>query len=289
MIVFVYGASGNTGKHTIEELVHHSAIKTIRIGTRDVNKAKELFKDIKHASLEYYSDLSPAGLVTALNGVESLLIIIPPTEKRAEIAQDVVKAAVDAKVKYLAAVSVLTADDETTIFGKQFGGVEKAVKQSGIPYGIIRLPMFLENLWGQKDSIKSQGALYSPCNVGAKFAYISTADIGKFSAQLLAFHTKHQNKTFVLTAPQTHSDDQIAHLFEKALGKPVKHVLTTDEQTKQSLKAFMPDWQINGILELWHLINANKQDFTTNDYYHVVGHQATTAQQWVEKVAPAFK
>lgn len=289
MIVFVYGASGNSGKHTIEELAKHSAVKTIRIGSRDAAKAKAAFANIKHTNLEYFSDLSPAGLVKALNGVDALYLIVPGAQDRAAISTGVIKAAQEAKVKYVATISVLSAVDEEGLFGKQFGAIEKSVKDSGIPYCIIRAPCFLDNYWGQKDSIKSQGIMYSAGKAGAKFAYISAADIGKFSAQVLAFHTKYQNKIFTVTAPQTHSEDEFAHLFSKALGKPVKHVQTTEEQTKQGLMAVFPEWQAAGIVELWVIINSGKQDITTNDYFHVVGHPATTAQQFIESIAPAFK
>jgi len=288
-IVFVYGANGNTGKPTIEALASHSGIKGIRIGTRSVDKAKEAFKHIK-APIEYYSDLSEAGLIKGFTGADVVYLVMPATEKRDELAMEVVKAAQQAKVKYFASVSVLTAADQSGIFGKQFYAVEQAVIGSGIPYGIIRLPMFAENLWAHKDSIKNSSVMHSPGNADAKFCFITAQDIGKFAAQLLAFNSKWHNKIFTLTAPQTHSQQDFVNFFTKFIGRPVKHEKATDSATIETLMKYgVEQWQADGIIELWHYINDGKQNFTTTDFHHVTGHQPTTGEQFVQQIAPAFK
>jgi len=288
-IVFVYGANGNTGKPTIEALATHSGIKGIRIGTRNVDKAKEAFKHIK-SPIEYYSDLSDAGLAKGFTGVDVVYLVVPPTEKRAELANQVVKAAQQAKVKYFACVSVLTAADQTGIFGKQFYAVEQAVIGSGIPYGIIRLPMFAENLWALKDSIKSSSVMHGPGVPDAKYCFITAQDIGKFAAQMLAFSSKWPNKIFTLTAPQTHSQQDFANLFSKFIGRPVKYERGPDSATIDTLLKYgVEKWQADGILELWHFINDGKQNFTTTDFHHVTGHQPITGEQFVQQIAPAFK
>lgn len=57
-------------------------------------------------------------------------------------------------------ISVLTSDLPDTIFGKQFAELESHVKAAGIPYTLLRLPIFLDNQYGNVGSIKGQGTWY---------------------------------------------------------------------------------------------------------------------------------
>ncbi len=58
-----------------------------------------------------------------------------------------VAAAKAAGVPYLLVLSVSTADDVSTVFGRQFHTVEDAVKASGIPFTVLRVPLFTDNYW----------------------------------------------------------------------------------------------------------------------------------------------
>lgn len=48
---------------------------------------------------------------------------------------------------YVLVLSVSTAGDETTVFGRQFTEIEASVKAAGIPFTLIRLPLFTDNNW----------------------------------------------------------------------------------------------------------------------------------------------
>ena len=68
-------------------------------------------------------------------------------QNRAELVCAGVAAAKAAGVPYLLVLSVSTADDVSTVFGRQFHTVEDAVKASGIPSTLFRLPIFTDNNW----------------------------------------------------------------------------------------------------------------------------------------------
>lgn len=63
-------------------------------------------------------------------------------------------------LQHVVVVSVLTADLTDTVFGKQFAELEAHVKSAGIPYTLLRLPIFLDNQYGNIGSIKGQSTWY---------------------------------------------------------------------------------------------------------------------------------
>ena len=68
-------------------------------------------------------------------------------QNRAALTLNGVAAAKAAAVPYLLVLSVSTADDTSTVFGRQFNEVEAGVKESGLPYTLFRLPLFTDNNW----------------------------------------------------------------------------------------------------------------------------------------------
>lgn len=74
---------------------------------------------------------------------------LPPVlspQDRAALVANAIAAAKAASVPFILVVSVSSAG-EPTIFGAQLGEVEASVKASGIPFAILQLPLFTDNLW----------------------------------------------------------------------------------------------------------------------------------------------
>ena len=56
-------------------------------------------------------------------------------------------AAKTAGVGHITVQSVSTAGVVSTLFGRQFHTIERATIASGLPYTILRLPLFTDNIW----------------------------------------------------------------------------------------------------------------------------------------------
>ena len=83
-------------------------------------------------------------------------MVTPGHADRQQLAMNAVDAAVAARVGYVLVISVFTSGTDS-IFGRQFSGLEAHIKKAGIKYGILRLPFFLDNLWGSQGNIKNEG------------------------------------------------------------------------------------------------------------------------------------
>ena len=290
-VIFVIGASGNIGTATVSVLsAKYSDKFDIRAGVRNPEKADKL--KLPGVSVVQAQMGDKDKLKETLKGVDALYIIAPGTENRADLVIATAEAAKEAGVKFLLVLSVSTADLTDTIFGRQLHEVETKVSQLGVPHCFIRLPLFIENNWAYKDTIQGQSSIYNPTIPDKPFTPVAVEDAGKASAAILSDYSKHVGKTYNVTSDR-YTNNELAAAFTEALGKEVKYVQVPYEDAK---KAFMgmgfPEWQTDGILELFKLIDSGAPETNQADisvYKNITGEDPTSLKAWIAKYAAAFK
>ena len=294
-VVFVIGASGNIGTATLNALSSKYGDKVdIRAGVRNPDSGKcNTLKGLRGVTIvdaEMGGD--KAKLTKTLSGVESLFIVTPGTKERAEIAIATAEAAKEAGVKFLLVVSVLTADLTDTVFGAQFKMMETEISKMGVSHCFLRLPLFVDNYWGFKDTIKSESTIYNPVNPQKPYTPVVVADAGNAAAAILSEPKHHGNMTYKIVSGRYTFED-VAAAFGSALGKEVKYKRTAYEDAKKSMvDAGYPYWQVTGILELYHLVDLGSPVTNENDlsqYEHITGEKPTDLKKWVDGVASSFK
>jgi uncharacterized protein YbjT (DUF2867 family) len=186
-------------------------------------------------------------------------------------------------------VSVSTVDSAPeTVFAKQFAPLEAHVKASGLPFTLFRLPTFVDNNWGNLQSIKGQGKIYGSVRPDAKSTNVVVNDVGVATATVFGEPSKHAGKTYNLGSA-TYTSVELAQAFSAATGKTVEYVQIPYENVKQVFLGFgMPEWQVDGLLELFRLVDDNKYVFA-DDFATVTGTAGTTIQQWTAQVGGAFQ
>ena len=166
------------------------------------------------------------------------------------------------------------------------------MSQLGVPYTILRLPFFVENYFGLKDSIKGQGAIYCPVDGTKPFTTVVVADAGKASAAILADTLKHVNKTYIIIS-DCHTYNGIAATFSEVLGKTVSYNRVPYDAAKQAfLGAGVPNWQIEGLWELYKMIDSGApetNEANTSHFHQITGEQPTSLKTWVSQVKSAFQ
>jgi hypothetical protein len=60
--------------------------------------------------------------------------------------------------------------------------LQESVKNSGISFTLLRLPMFIDNQWANQASIKGQGKIYGPADGSKPTSLVSVADAGEAAA-----------------------------------------------------------------------------------------------------------
>ena len=123
----------------------------------------------------------PSAVDAALAGADAAFINVPGALDRARHAANAidgaygssqhVSASLSSLHAYVAAtkragtksvvivsVSTVGRDD---VFGRQFAEVESKARAADIPFTVLRLPFFLDNIWGNAASIKGQSKIYN--------------------------------------------------------------------------------------------------------------------------------
>jgi len=289
--IIVVGASGYIGKATLSALVsRHGKDVQVYAGVRDPVK----FGDMEGVTAVKADMSDKDALSKALkDGVyDRAFLVIPGHADRTKLGLNGLEAAKEAGIKHVLLLSVLTAETDT-IFGHQFKPLEDAVKNLGIGYTIVRLPLFMDNNYAHVGSIKEQNTFYSPQDPEQKHTPVAVADVGKASADILATPNKHEGKTYKLVSPSFTLND-LSVEFTKALKKEITVTTVPYDAAKEAFMGLgFPEWQTDGILELYKLIDS-KSDITNEvedagDIEKITGEKPTTVQAWCEMNAAGFQ
>ena len=292
-VIFVIGATGNIGSATLQALSSKYAGQfDIRAGVRNPDKADKL-RGLAGVTVVQATQGDKDNLVGVLKGVDALYIVPPPTKNRAELIIKTAEAAKAAGVKFVLIISSPSLDLLIdTILGQQLNEAETAVAKLNIPVAYICFPFFMENYWALKDPIQSQSSIFFPLDPSKPFATVAVEDAGKAGAAVLAEWKNHENKSYTIVSDR-HSYGDVAKAFTEVLGKEVKYVRVPYDAAKQSLlQKGLPEWQIDGLMEMYKLIDAGSPATTLanfTDFEKLTGEKPTSLKVWLSKVGEAFK
>ena len=291
-VIFVAGASGNIGAATVGVLAAKYANKVeIRAGVRNPDKAPESIKAPGVTIVQAVMG-EKEKLKEIFKGVDALFIVTPGAEDRAPLTIKTAEAAKEAGVKFILVVSVPSFVFSDTIFGKQLQEVEDKVSKLGVPYSFLRLPLFIDNTWANKDTIVGQSAIYAPQSPDKPAIYVAVEDTGKAAAAILSDYSKHNGKAYNLNS-DCYTNAELAAAFTEALGREIKYIEVPAEAAKQAMlaKGFL-EWQLQGMMELMKLIRDGVPELTKSDldvFRSLTGEEPTSMKAWVTKNAPGFK
>ena len=242
----ILGANGCVGNATLESLLLRSQGEVdVYAGVRDEKKFEKHMLKVPTVKVDYGDT---AGMTKSLKGFDRVFVIVPSDKNRTVFATNVLKAAKTAGVKFILMLSITIADTYST-FGRQFKPIEDATKSSGIPYTIIRLPLFMDNNFAHAQSVTKEGKIYDPKDPRRQFASVALEDVGKCAADILRKPYTHYNKTYKIVG-QTYSMVDMSVSMSKVLGRQVKVKEITFTSFRESLLGNnIPEWQIDGLIE----------------------------------------
>ena len=291
-VVLVIGASGTIGTATVAALAANYADKVeIRAGVRNPDKADKL-KAIAGVSVVQATMGDKDTLKITLKDVSALYIVTPSVDSRIELATVTAEVAKEAGVKFVMVVSGFLAELPDTILGGQYTEIEDKVGKLGIPYAFLRLPSFVENIWGFKDSIVGQRAINFPVDPEKPFPAVVVEDAGKAAAAILTDPSKHAGKTYNIISDRITYND-VTQGFTEVLGKEIKYNRIPYEAFKQSFLGMgVKEWQVNGLLQAFELTDSGRASqliADMSDYEKITGEKPTLLKAWLTKYAPGFQ
>eukprot|EP00600_Ochromonadales_sp_CCMP1393_P007882 CAMPEP_0174967610 /NCGR_PEP_ID=MMETSP0004_2-20121128/7678_1 /TAXON_ID=420556 /ORGANISM="Ochromonas sp., Strain CCMP1393" /LENGTH=609 /DNA_ID=CAMNT_0016216759 /DNA_START=77 /DNA_END=1906 /DNA_ORIENTATION=+ len=289
--LIVLGASGYIGVATVNSLTAYSKDYNIKAGVRDVSSAKNSALVGGGVKLVQADMNKPKSLEPAVNGAKCVFIVVPGTQDRATLAINALNACKAVGVQHIVLLSVTSAVRAGTIFAEQFLPVESVAEKLGVPYTIVRVPMFMENILGQMQSIAISGEFYTPLEAPFVQNCASVGDIGEAVAKIMASPEKYVNKTLNLTGNAVAEKD-FAEAFTKVMGSRVKHVGISYLDAKASMLGMgVPEWQADGIIETYKMCTDKEPAMIagTSDLHTILQRGLATPASLAAYAAPGLK
>jgi uncharacterized protein YbjT (DUF2867 family) len=239
MTILVTGATGNVGRHVVEQLVKRGA--DVRALVRDPAKAK-MPADVTVVQGDL---LDVDSLRTAFSGVSTLFLlnaVVADEFTQALVALNLAREAGIARVVYL---SVIHSDRYVNVphFAGKFG-VERMIEDMGFNATILRPAYFMNNDLTIKDVVLGHGVY--PMPIGSRgLAMIDTRDLGEIVAIELIRREQAAPlplDRINLVGPDTLRGTDVAAVWSQVLGRTIAYGGDDTAGFEQTLRTFMPSW-----------------------------------------------
>jgi NAD(P)H dehydrogenase (quinone) len=286
-MILITGASGQFGSATIHFLLKKGITpSTIKALVRSEEKAAPLRSLGLNIAIGDYNNYE--SLVQAMEGVNKLFLISSSEiQNRSEQQINAVKAAKEAGVKHIIYTSFErkdeTASSPMAFISSSHIETEKAIKESGMTYTILRnslyadtIPMFL----GEK--VTEQGVFF-PAGKGAA-AFATRSDMAEAAANILSSEG-HENKEYSTSNAENYTFDQIAEYLSSITGKTIPNINPSTEVYAAALEnAQVPALYIGMFAGFAGAIAQNEFFVEKGDLSHLLGRTPQSLKEYLTGV-----
>ena len=228
--VLVTGATGDTGRATVDELLARGhRVRALAHG-RD-----ERSKQLQERGVEVvYGDLLDfAQVKAALNGVRRAYFVYPIRPGIVQATAYFAQAAKEAGVDGIVNMSQISArEDAKSHAATDHWLAERVFDWSGVTVAHIRPTYFAEWLLYLAPMIKA-GRLHVPFGTG-RHAPIAAEDQARVIAGILEDPATHNGKIYPLYGPVEYTYREISQVLSRVLGKSVEYKQVDFEEFKKS-------------------------------------------------------
>ena len=221
MSIVITGATGQLGRHVVEALLQRNvpAAEIVAAG-RSIGKLADFeARGVQVKPMDY---TDPASVAQALQGASKVLLISSSEfGQRLDQHRTVIEAAKAEGVELLAYTSVANADTTAMKLAAEHKATEAILKDSGVPFAILRNSWYLENYTDQLPGTLAQGALAGSAGDG-QISAASRADYAEAAAAVLV--TDNQaGKIYELGGDHAFTLAELAQEISAAASKPVTY------------------------------------------------------------------
>jgi uncharacterized protein YbjT (DUF2867 family) len=239
MRTLVIGGTGTVGTQVMARLAalgEKVAIMTRAADTRQLPGAVAVPGDLDE----------PAMVRRGLEGTDRVFLLVAQGPNETAQGLAAVAAARDARVSRLVYVSVRMpafARDVPHFASKAV--IEGAVRDSGIPYTILRPNNFFQNDLAFADVISTYGVYPQPIG-GKGVARVDVRDIADAAAIVLT-QPGHDGETYELNGPDLLTGEGVAAAYSRRLGRPVRYGGDSLDAWAAAVREALPAWLVHDL------------------------------------------
>lgn len=284
--IVVTGATGQLGRHVLEALLERGvpAADIVAAG-RSVEKLADF--SARGVRVQHMDYADPDSVAEALKGARRVLLISgSEVGRRVEQHRTVINAAKAEGVELLAYTSIANADTTGMLLADEHKATEALLRESGVPFVLLRNGWYLENYTEQLPGTLAQGALAGSAGEG-KVSGAARVDYAHAAAAVLVADDQ-AGKVYELGGDEAFSMADLASEITAATGKPVRYNnLPTEDYVRLLTGVGVPE-AFAGILADSDLgIARGDLLVSTGDLRRLIGRPTTSLGQAVRAAAAA--
>ncbi len=221
MTLIVTGATGHLGRLVVENLLDRGVPAAEIVATgRSLDRLGELAERGVRTRAADYAD--PGSLRAAFAGAHRVLLVsgLDPVV-RVQQHRNAIEAAREAGVELLAYTSIVNADTSTLRLAEDHQATEALLRDSGVPFVLLRNSWYLENWTAQLAAVLEHGTLLGSAGEGLVSA-ASRADYAAAAAAVLVT-AGHAGRAYELGGDEPFTLAQLAAETAEHAGTPVHY------------------------------------------------------------------
>ncbi len=277
MKIAVTAATGQLGRLVVQNLLKRGVAASDIVATvRDPAKAEPLAAqgiDVRRAD---YND--PEAFVKALSGVERLLLISGLEANRAEQHRNIVRAARDAGVGFIAYTSILNADRSSLLLARDHRVSEEAVRDSGVAFALLRNSWYLENYTGTLEETLERGVVIGSAGEG-RVSAATRADYAEAAAAVLVSESREKD-VYELGGDSGFTLPEFAAELTRQSGREVHYQdMSVQDYTRTLVEAGVPEGYAALLADGDRGLAAGELFTESRDLHELLGRSPTTLAQ----------
>jgi uncharacterized protein YbjT (DUF2867 family) len=282
MKTLVIGGTGMVGSRVVTGLLKEG------VNVRVMGHSPEKLKNLPAGVEGYRADLDdPDTLSAAFEGIDSVFLLntVGPNETNEGLAA--VSAAKAARVKKIVYMSVsMPKGSETIPHFRSKIPVEKAVRESGIAYTILRPNNFFQNDFWLKSAIMQYGIYPQP--IGKKG--VNRADVRDIAdcAVNALLKSGHEGLTYEIHGPDALTGEGVAGIYTMHLGREVRYSGDDIDAWAEKSKGMMPEFLIADMRIMYQFFQDNGMIASQDDLektQKLLGHKPRTFDDFVREIS----
>jgi uncharacterized protein YbjT (DUF2867 family) len=280
-MILITGASGNVGAEVLKQIVQTGA--QVRAAVQSLHKAPAPSPGLEIAVVNYNE---PDTLRVALKDVNRVFLVGPPTAQLPALERNATEVIAQSDVQQVVKLSAMGGREST--YPRQHIESEDYIRSSGVPYTFLRPNGFMQNIINYSgETIRTQNAFYGSEGDG-QVSQIDIRDVAAVAVKALT-EEGHVGKTYTLTGPKALTNNEVARILSKKLGREIRFINLPPAQLKEALlSAGVPEWNADAVLDLQRLYREGKAATVTRDVQQVSGREPISYERFSHDYATAL-
>jgi len=287
MSLLVIGATGNIGRLLVRELGRRQI--SLRAFVRHPDHAHELatspLVDLVKGDLRV-----PASIDAALEGIDRVFLLAPPTPDQVILQGNVIEAIERTRrpirVVMVSGVGAVPPDGPLQM-ARWSAVTESQLRSTGLPCTILRPQFLMQNLLRVAPSIQTDNLLCGAFG-DARLSLVDGRDLAMVAATVLA-SSEHDDRIYTLTGPQSLSFAEVAAIFSEVLGRSIRYAdVPVEAYHEQLVGNGVPHWVADDLRVLSRAFRRGYTGPVTTDVTQVTGRAACPLFAFLQDHASSF-